>query len=175
MQVQLCQGYRLVGPVMRFKTALLAASPIDDKQIVKEYFENEGFSRWSKIYSYSPEVSAVQRDIRYGHEETVRKVLYWLVAEDNQDKTLCDLGCGVGSLSIPASPLFQRVYAADISSSMVREASQRALDNRVTNIHFEVSDMEKVSGEYDTVTCIDVIIHYPTDQVRPSFPNCDSL
>jgi 2-polyprenyl-3-methyl-5-hydroxy-6-metoxy-1,4-benzoquinol methylase len=26
--------------------------------------------------------------------------------------------------------------------------------------------METLNGKYDTVTCIDVMIHYPTDKVR---------
>ena len=35
---------------------------------------------------------------------------------------------------------------------------------------YKVSDMEALTGNYDTLACIDVMIHYPTDKVRFSIP-----
>jgi magnesium-protoporphyrin O-methyltransferase len=35
----------------------------NDKVEVKEYFDNEGFNRWNKIYSNSDEVNRVQLGI----------------------------------------------------------------------------------------------------------------
>ena len=82
------------------------AAPVrlaDDKAEVEEYFNNEGFSRWNKIYSESDEVNSVQLDIRTGHAETVDKVLGWVDADGTAKagETFCDAGCGVGSLAIP--------------------------------------------------------------------------
>lgn len=71
-------------------------STVDDKVEVKQYFDNEGFSRWNKIYSDSDEVNKVQLDIRTGHQQTIDKVLNWISLEDNRKKTVCDAGCGVG-------------------------------------------------------------------------------
>ena len=48
---------------------------------VREYFNNEGFNRWSKIYSESEDVNAVQKFIRSGHQETVDKCLRWIDAD----------------------------------------------------------------------------------------------
>ena len=48
---------------------------IDDKTEVRDYFNNEGFSRWNKIYSESDEVNKVQLDIRNGHDQTIQKIL----------------------------------------------------------------------------------------------------
>lgn len=45
-----------------------------DKEEVTEYFNNNGFERWNKIYSESDEVNDVQRDIRTGHGQTIEKV-----------------------------------------------------------------------------------------------------
>jgi magnesium-protoporphyrin O-methyltransferase len=143
----------------------LKASTVDDKAIVTSYFNNEGFSRWNNIYSASKDVNSVQLDIRSGHQRTVDKVISWMSGYDSSRTTLCDAGCGVGSLSIPASKLFKRVYASDISDAMVKEASKRAKDVGCKNIDFQVSDMEKLTGRYGTVACIDVMIHYPTEQV----------
>ena len=51
---------------------------------------------------------------------------------------------------------------------MVKEASQRAaqqLGKSVSLTKFATSDLEDLTGKYDTVTCVDVMIHYPTDKV----------
>ena len=44
----------------------------------------------------------VQKDIREGHQQTVDKVLALLDAEGGvSGATVCDAGCGTGSLAIP--------------------------------------------------------------------------
>lgn len=131
-----------------------------------DYFNKEGFERWNKIYSESGEVNNVQLDIRTGHQQTIDKVLNWLKIEDNKKKTICDAGCGVGSLALPLTSFYKTVYASDISKSMTDEAAARAKESNIKNAVFSVSDLENLSGSYDTVTCIDVMIHYPTDKVR---------
>ncbi len=171
----------------RFASFSVGVKTIDDKIEVEEYFNNEGFNRWNKIYSNSDEVNSVQRDIRNGHQETIDKVLSWMRDEDNSQKTLCDAGCGVGSLAIPLASKFKKgftkykidiytlsqltlsyllVFASDISAAMTKEASERAKNQEIKNIDFEVKDMEVLSGKYNTVTCIDVMIHYPNNKVN---------
>ena len=88
-------------------------STVDDKTEVREYFNNEGFNRWNKIYSESDEVNNVQLDIRNGHDQTIQKILNWVEADgDIKGKTVCDCGCGVGSLAIPLAQMGElRVYA----------------------------------------------------------------
>lgn len=144
---------------------LFSSVGVDDKQEVTQYFDNEGFNRWNKIYSESGEVNKVQLDIRTGHQQTIDKVLQWLSNEDNSKKTVCDAGCGVGSLALPMSSMFKKVFASDISTSMTKEAAARAKKSNIKNVEFKVSDMEALTGKYDTLTCIDVFIHYPTDKV----------
>jgi magnesium-protoporphyrin O-methyltransferase len=141
---------------------------VDDKAEVKEYFNNEGFNRWSRIYSEDAEVNSVQKDIRTGHAQTVEKVLGW-VDQDGTAKsgeTFCDAGCGVGSLALPLAARGAQVCASDISAAMVEEAEKRAtaagLNERMT---FAAADLELVEGEFDSVTCIDVLIHYPQDKM----------
>jgi magnesium-protoporphyrin O-methyltransferase len=82
------------------------SSTVDDKAEVREYFNNEGFNRWNKIYSDSDEVNKVQLDIRDGHAQTIQKILNWVEADgDISGKTVCDCGCGVGSLAIPLAQM----------------------------------------------------------------------
>lgn len=85
--------------------------------------------------------------------------------EDNLKKVACDAGCGVGSLAIPMASKFKKVFASDISASMVGEATTRAKSGAIKNVEFKVNDLENLQGKYDTVSCIDVMIHYPTDKV----------
>ena len=138
----------------------------DDKTIVREYFNATGFDRWRRIYG-DGEVNKVQLDIRNGHQQTVDTVLSWLKADGNlPDLSICDAGCGVGSLSIPLAQAGAKVYASDISEKMVGEAKDRAeveLANGA-NLTLAVQDLETLSGHYHTVICLDVLIHYPQEQ-----------
>jgi magnesium-protoporphyrin O-methyltransferase len=81
-------------------------STVDDKTEVREYFNTEGFNRWNKIYSESDDVNSVQLDIRTGHDQTIQKILNWIADDgDIAGKTVCDCGCGVGSLAIPLAQM----------------------------------------------------------------------
>ncbi len=136
---------------------------INDKAIVKEYFNSTGFERWRRIYGEG-EVSKVQKDIRIGHQQTIDTVLDWLRADGNLDElTICDAGCGVGSLAIPLAESGAKVYASDISAKMVEEAkSKSSLLNQgyQDRLSFSVQDLEQLTGRYNTVICLDVLIHY---------------
>ncbi len=136
---------------------------LDDKTIVKDYFNSVGFDRWRRIYSQA-QVSKVQLDIRTGHQQTVDTVMGWLESDRNLSQiTVCDAGCGVGSLSIPLAQAGTRVYASDISEKMVAEGKDIALTvtGNSNNPAFLVQDLEKLAGQYHTVICLDVLIHYP--------------
>jgi magnesium-protoporphyrin O-methyltransferase len=136
-----------------------------EKAEVKGYFETTGFERWNRIYSDSEDVNKVQRNIRIGHQKTVDNVLAWLAEQGNlASRSFCDAGCGVGSLSIPLAQLGAgRIAASDLSAAMVAEASRRASEASISRdqLQFTSSDLESLSGSYETVICLDVFIHYP--------------
>lgn len=144
----------------------------DEKEAVKNYFNTAGFERWRKIYGETDEVNKVQLDIRQGHAQTVDKVLRWVDEEGGlAGATVCDAGCGTGSLAIPLALRGASVSASDISAAMASEAERRyqeavkgAKAPKVAP-KFEAMDLESISGKYDTVTCLDVMIHYPQDKV----------
>jgi magnesium-protoporphyrin O-methyltransferase len=143
----------------------LAAEKAAEKQEVKGYFETTGFDRWNRIYSESSDVNRVQRNIRVGHQKTVDNVLAWLQEQGNLGgRSFCDAGCGVGSLTLPlALAGAGSIAASDLSEAMVQEAARRAAEAGIApgQIHFQASDLESLSGRYDTVVCLDVFIHYP--------------
>ncbi|MCP9775361.1 MULTISPECIES: magnesium protoporphyrin IX methyltransferase [unclassified Cyanobium] len=136
-----------------------------EKEVVKGYFESTGFDRWNRIYSTSDDVNRVQRNIRIGHQKTVDNVLAWLQEQgDLAGRSFCDAGCGVGSLSLPLAQLGAgSIAASDLSEAMAKEASRRAEAAGISPQQLSViaSDLEGLSGSYDTVICLDVFIHYP--------------
>ncbi len=149
----------------------------EDKTIVREYFNSTGFDRWQRIYG-DGEVNKVQLDIRTGHQQTVDNVIGWLQADNNLSSlSICDAGCGVGSLSIPLAMNGAKVYASDISAKMVSEGQDRAakLFANTVNPTFAVQDLESLSGNYHTVICLDVLIHYPQEKVDEMISHLCSL
>lgn len=139
---------------------------MDEKKIVRDYFNAVGFDRWRRIYG-NDTVSWVQQDIRLGHSKTVETVLQWL--GDINNISICDAGCGVGSLSLPLAEKGGQVWATDISEQMIAEAQRRQQETlgQTQNPHFAVSDLESIQGQFNTVVCLDVMIHYPeTDALR---------
>ncbi|MEM9482570.1 MAG: magnesium protoporphyrin IX methyltransferase [Cyanobacteria bacterium P01_F01_bin.116] len=152
-------------------------SATDDKTIVREYFNAQGFARWSRIYG-DGQVNKVQQDIRKGHQQTVDHVLAWFKQDDDaQGLTVCDAGCGVGSLSIPLAAMGARVFASDISEKMVEEAVYRAKEQLPPEAvpTFDAQDLETLDGSYHTVICLDVLIHYPQEKAGDMIAHLSSL
>lgn len=150
---------------------------VDDKTIVREYFNSTGFDRWRRIYG-DGEVNKVQLDIRRGHQLTVDTVMDWLKSDQTlPGLAICDAGCGVGSLSIPLAEAGARVSASDISAKMVEEARDRA-QQILPPEHlpeFKTADLENLSGKFHTVICLDVLIHYPQDKAAAMIAHLSSL
>ncbi|RZM82824.1 magnesium protoporphyrin IX methyltransferase [Leptolyngbya iicbica] len=150
---------------------------VDDKSVVREYFNATGFDRWRRIYG-DGEVNKVQRDIRKGHQQTIDTVMAWLEADGNlKGLSICDAGCGVGSLSIPLAQAGAVVTASDISQKMVGEAHERAIAALPAGPipSFQASDLESLTGKYHTVICLDVLIHYPQDKAAGMIQHLSSL
>ncbi|KAG0580832.1 hypothetical protein KC19_4G203200 [Ceratodon purpureus] len=155
----------------------------DEKAVVRNYFNTKGFERWNRIYGETDDVNTVQLDIRTGHAQTVEKVLRFLGDRPLEGVTVCDAGCGTGSLSIPLALQGAHVYASDISSAMVEEAARRAgaalsssSNGKPTQTpKFEACDLESITGKYDTVACLDVLIHYPQDKASAMVQHLASL
>lgn len=69
---------------------------------------------------------------------------------DPRDKTMLEIGCGVGRMSVAFARRFRRVEAADISAEMVAQAKERQQKLQIENIRFQVvsgQDLELYSNE----------------------------
>eukprot|EP00466_Bigelowiella_natans_P019803 jgi/Bigna1/92591/estExt_fgenesh1_pm.C_370010 len=161
---------------------MTAAAGGDEMQSVANYFNGEGFERWRKIYGETDEVNKVQLDIRDGHAVTVDKVLNWLEMDGGvQGKSVCDAGCGTGSLTIPLALKGAEVSASDIAVEMTKEAKSRYEDAAAKGVttaiepKFEAKNLEEIEGKYDVVTCLDVMIHYPDNKANSMVKHLASL
>lgn len=77
------------------------------------------------------------------------------------------------------------VYSCVITRSLTyvpNSPFQAELGRDAKRIKFTTSDLENLKGSYDTVLCIDVMIHYPTEKAskqppprRPPFVCCTLL
>jgi len=159
----------------------MTQTTLDDKTVVRDYFNATGFDRWQRIYG-DGEVNKVQANIRTGHQKTIDNVLEWFAEDENlSDITVCDAGCGVGSLSIPLAAMGAKVYASDISEKMAEEADVRAkaaLSDEISADkmpEFEAKDLEAIEGSYHTVVCLDVLIHYPQEKADDMIKHLSSL
>lgn len=160
-------------------------STIDDKTVVRDYFNATGFDRWKRIYG-DGEVNKVQANIRTGHQKTIDNVLEWFAEDGDLSEmtprmTVCDAGCGVGSLAIPLARMGAKVYASDISEKMAGEGAERAKAELGDELsaeqmpEFEAKDLEKIDGSYHTVVCLDVLIHYPQEKADDMIKHLSSL
>jgi magnesium-protoporphyrin O-methyltransferase len=165
------------------RSAQMEATGGDELEAVKNYFNTSGYERWRKIYGETDDVNRVQLDIRKGHAQTVDKVLGWVdQAGGVAGLSVCDAGCGTGSLAIPLALRGAAVSASDISAAMAAEAAARyaaavagGAAPPATAPRFEAMDLESCSGRYDTVTCLDVMIHYPQDKADAMVGHLASL
>mmetsp|Transcript_83118 Transcript_83118/g.201450 ORF Transcript_83118/g.201450 Transcript_83118/m.201450 type:complete len:331 (+) Transcript_83118:27-1019(+) len=175
-------GLLVVTDPNRRRESMMSETGGDEAESVRNYFNTVGADRWKKIYGETDEVNKVQLDIRNGHQQTVDKILDWTAGIDMTGKTVCDAGCGTGSLAIPLALRGASVSASDISSAMVGEAEVRYNEQVKAGAKapavapkFEALGLEECSGKYDVVTCIDVMIHYPTDRVNGMINHLASL
>lgn len=127
------------------------------KQQLRDYFDGDGFRRWSAIYG-DAEVSRVRRTIRVGHARMLARaeawLLQWIGAAGRAPSTMnaLDAGCGTGVFSIMLAQHGMQVTAVDIAPQMVAAAADRARAAGVAQrVTFTAGDIEDVQGSFDVV------------------------
>jgi magnesium-protoporphyrin O-methyltransferase len=161
----------------KFEPALFTERPKSETaKRVHKYFETSGFSRWSAIYG-SGDIPPIWKVIRDGHQRTVDKVVEWVTAE--RLHTALDAGCGTGSLSVNLADHGFEVDAFDVSAPMVHFAKY-INSGRTKGLapQFMVGDIAALAGEektYDLVCCLDVLFHYPYEEVSDMLRRLTSL
>jgi magnesium-protoporphyrin O-methyltransferase len=139
----------------------------EHKLRLKDYFDGDGFRRWSAIYGEG-ELSHIRRTIRDGHARMLGMAEHWLEARfpasalATRPTTLLDAGCGTGLFAVAQARRGFSVTALDIAPQMVAAAAERARSLGVSErVRPHVGDVDELGGVYDAVVCFDVLIHYP--------------
>lgn len=143
---------------------------------VRQYFETSGFSRWSAIYG-SGDIPPIWKVIRDGHDQALETVVSWLSTDKGH--TALDAGCGTGTLSTALASHGYEVDAFDVSAPMIHFAKY-INSGRTKGIppRFQVGDIAALAGQartYDTVCCLDVLFHYPYNEVSEMLKRLSSL
>jgi 2-polyprenyl-6-hydroxyphenyl methylase/3-demethylubiquinone-9 3-methyltransferase len=73
-------------------------------------------------------------------------------------KTALDVGCGAGLLAEPLARLGANVTAIDASPQVIAVARQHA-STAGLDIDYRVGDVQELEGEFDLITCMEVIEH----------------
>ena len=142
------------------------ARPSEVGSLVHKYFETSGFSRWTAIYG-SGDIPPIWKVIRDGHQRAIEAVSSFI--DGDASHSALDAGCGTGNLSIELANRGYEVDAFDVSAPMIHFA--KYINSGRTNgipPTFMVGDIAALAGEkktYDLVCCLDVLFHYPYDEV----------
>jgi ubiquinone/menaquinone biosynthesis C-methylase UbiE len=69
------------------------------------------------------------------YEKEFKGLMDFLELDDPEQKTVVDLGCGTGAVSVFAAKCFKTVYAVDVSGAMIERAKKK-LDGDIHNLRF---------------------------------------
>ena len=93
-----------------------------------------------------------------GNHATTSMMLEYILAEDMSDKTILDMGCGTGILSIMASLKgAKKITAIDIDEWSFKGTQENAKLNNIKNIEVKHGDVSLLGDE--TYDCIFANIH----------------
>jgi magnesium-protoporphyrin O-methyltransferase len=143
---------------------------------VRKYFETSGFSRWSAIYG-TGDIPPIWKVIRDGHQRAMEAVVSWVAT--GKGHTALDAGCGTGNLSTALANHGFEVDAFDISAPMIHFSKYiNAGRSKGIPPRFQVGDIAMLSErgqQYDVVVCLDVLFHYPYEEVADMLKRLASL
>src|SRR5918993_2979534 len=75
-----------------------------------------------------------------------------------EGKSALDVGCGAGLLAEPLARLGATVTGIDATPEVISVAREHAAGQRLA-IDYRVGDVQQLEGQFDLVTCLEVIEH----------------
>jgi 2-polyprenyl-6-hydroxyphenyl methylase/3-demethylubiquinone-9 3-methyltransferase len=75
-----------------------------------------------------------------------------------EGKAALDVGCGAGLLAEPLTRLGAKVTGLDASPELIAAAQEHARKAGL-EIHYRAGDLAELEGEFDLITCMEVIEH----------------
>jgi magnesium-protoporphyrin O-methyltransferase len=133
--------------------------------LIEAYFDRTALDAWKQLTSDVP-VSRIRATVRAGRDRMRALLLGWL-PDDLQGALLLDAGCGTGALSVEAARRGAKVFAVDVSASLIEIARDR-LPSHIGEgaVEFRVADMlNHGCGIVDHIVAMDSLIHYETRDI----------
>lgn len=86
-----------------------------------------------------------------------------LAANIQQDETVLDLYCGIGTLALLASKHAKHVYGVEINEKAIADAKENAKDNKIKNVTFKQGDVKDMLSYFTkkNIECDVVIVDPP--------------
>ena len=111
---------------------------------------------YSKLAAF---YDGMMEHVDYDHWATYIDIIF--NKSGKQIREVCEVACGTGTLAIALSKLGYRMTCSDLSSDMIKVASDKAKRNGV-RIDFSVENMTelKMDKEFDAVLCLYDSINY---------------
>ena len=126
---------------------------------IEAYFDRTAVDAWKRLTSDAP-VSGIRATVRAGRDR-MRSTLLGYLPADLSGKCLLDAGCGTGLLSIEAARRGAKVYAVDLSPTLIENARERLPEDLANRVEFAVGDMlAPEQGDFDHIVAMDSLIHY---------------
>lgn len=77
---------------------------------------------------------------------------------DPHQKTVADLGCGVGTLLPALAARFGRVIGVDFSAAMLARARTAAATSRITFLRSDLADLRSLQGRLDVAIAVNSVL-----------------
>ncbi len=112
-------------------------------------------------YNYESEVT-----VKYHGSRTAEMHAAWFLPYLQPDMTLLDCGCGSGSITVGLAKAVEpgQVTGVDISEIEIKRARERAAENEITNIRFEIGNAYQLDfpdNSFDALFSHNVLEHIP--------------
>lgn len=116
--------------------------------------ENEFFwNKRSEVYD-----DQVLKTYKNAYKKTIKRSLPYL----DPDKTLLDLGCGTGVVTIPVAKHVKEITAIDTSEAMIARAQEKAEKKKTENIEFchtDILHLKKEPESFDVITAFNLLLY----------------
>lgn len=134
----------------------------DNSVYVKGLFAENG----SNVYEILPYTSFDSLSATYPNPEMkeLRTKVFGSVLPSIDGKSILDIGCGVGSITLDIAQrnLESRVYGIEILDSLIHQCKMNAKVQDVPNVEFKTGDIYELpydNESMDTVTCFFMLHH----------------
>ena len=97
-----------------------------------------------------------------GLKNYIREIIMLEQLALRQNNIVLDVGCASGRQTLNIAQKVDRAIGVDISHTFVLRAKQEALRQDISNVDFQVTDIESLpftDGSFDRILCAEVIEH----------------